>query len=128
MTQHGLKQTVAYAFGVAPLAIAYICLIFLFAKSSVGEKMLKLIQPVGKMAFSNYIMHSIIGTIVFTGIGFALDRQVGPVYYTLFAFIVFAIQILISRWWLSHFQFGPVEWLWRSATYGKRQSMKKEAA
>ena len=128
LTPHGLNQTIAYAFGVAPLAIAYICLIFLFAKSHIGEKILKLIQPVGKMAFSNYIMHSIIGTVVFTGIGFALDRQVGPVYYTLFAFIVFAIQILISRWWLSHFQFGPVEWLWRSATYGKRQSMRKEAA
>ncbi|MGZ5191201.1 MAG: DUF418 domain-containing protein [Flavisolibacter sp.] len=127
LNEHGLKQTVAYALGVAPLAIAYICLIFLFAKTNVGEKLLKLIQPVGKMAFSNYIMHSIVGIIFFTGIGFALDRQVGPVYYTLFAFIVFAFQILISRWWLSHFQFGPVEWLWRSATYGKRQSMRKEA-
>jgi len=128
LTKTGLYQTIAYALGVAPLAISYICLIFLLAKTKAGEKILKTIQPVGKMAFSNYITHSIIGTVVFTGIGLGLDRQVGPVYYTLFALIVFAIQILISRWWLSHFQFGPVEWLWRSATYGKRQSMRKVAA
>ena len=125
LTFHGLWQTIAYAFSVAPLAIAYICLLFLLAKAKIGEKILKQVRPVGKMAFSNYIMHSIIGVTVFTGIGFAFDRQVGPVYFTLFALIVFLAQIVLSKFWLSHFQFGPIEWLWRSATYGKRQKFRK---
>ncbi len=127
LTTAGLQQTIAYAIGVAPLAIAYISLFFLLSKTNAGEKGLKILQPVGKMAFTNYITHSIIGIIFFTGIGFALDRQVGPVYYTTFGLIVFIIQIVVSKMWLTHFEYGPVEWMWRSFTYGKRQPFRKIA-
>jgi len=51
--------------------------------------------------------------------------KVGPVYYTVFAFIVFFVQIILSTIWLKYFEFGPVEWLWRSFTYGKVQPFKK---
>jgi len=121
----GLYATIFYAIGVAPLALAYIALFFLAARTSFGQKLFRHFEPVGKIAFTNYLLHSLIGLIVFTGVGFALDRQVGPLYYTLFAFLVFFFQILLSKLWLSRFHYGPVEWLWRSATYGRRQSMQK---
>ncbi len=126
ITPHGLKQTTAYAFSVPTLAIAYISLFFLITKSSFGKKLMLALQPVGKMAFTNYIMHSVIGILFFTGVGFGLDRQVGPTYYTLFALIVFIFQIILSKIWLGYFEYGPVEWLWRSATYGKQQAFRKQ--
>jgi len=125
LTMAGLYQTIAYAFGVAPLAIAYIAIFFLMAHSRVGKAVIDQLKYVGKMAFSNYILHSIIGLYFFTGMGLALDRQVGPLYYTIFAFAVFLVQIVLSRIWLHYFEYGPVEWLWRSATYGKFQAVRR---
>ncbi|MDD1429078.1 DUF418 domain-containing protein, partial [Dolichospermum sp. ST_sed9] len=63
----GLYQTIAYALGVAPLAMAYVGLFMLSFQSIAGKKILSVLAPVGKMAFSNYMMHSFIGNFVFTG-------------------------------------------------------------
>ena len=124
----GWYRTIAYAMGVAPLAIGYIAVFFLIARSRAGEKLFSVLQPVGKMAFSNYILQSIIGTLVFTGLGWGMMGQVGPVYFTLFAFLVFILQIILSMAWLHFFRYGPVEWLWRSATYGKWQEIRNARA
>lgn len=124
----GFYQSIAYAFGVAPLALAYVALFFLFAQTGVGKRITAVLQPVGKMAFTNYITHSIIGTLVFYGAGWGLAREVGPVYYTMLAFLVFIGQIIISTVWLKYFNYGPIEWLWRSATYKKWQPFKKKPA
>jgi uncharacterized protein len=126
LTLQGWYQTVVYALGVAPLAFAYMTIFFLLAHSRVGRGILQQFRYVGKMAFSNYILHSVIGLFFFTGVGLALDRQVGPLYYTLFGFTVFLVQIVLSRIWLHYFEYGPVEWIWRSATYRKWQPMKKK--
>ena len=61
----GLYQTIAYAFGVAPLALTYVALFMLTFQTAIGKKLLSVIAPVGKMAFSNYITHSLIGNFVF---------------------------------------------------------------
>ena len=89
----GLYQTIAYAAGVVPLALAYVGLFMLSFQTVAGKKILSVLAPVGKMAFSNYIMHSLIGNFVFLGAGLGYMRQVGPVYYTLFGVAVFIIQI-----------------------------------
>jgi uncharacterized protein len=125
LTTNGIYRTIAYTFSVPVLALAYISLFFLLATSAAGSRILKLLTPVGKMAFSNYILHSIIGVVVFQSFALNYIGKVGPVYYTLFAFIVFFTQIIVSTLWLRHFEFGPVEWLWRSFTYGTRQPFKK---
>ena len=121
----GLHQTIFYAMGVAPLAIAYVGLFMLSFQTATGKKILSLLAPAGKMAFSNYIMQSLIGNFVFLGAGLGLMGQVGPVYFTLFGIGVFIVQVIISTFWLKYFNYGPVEWLWRSATYKKWQPMKK---
>jgi uncharacterized protein len=122
---NGWYETIAYAFGVAPLALVYIGLLMLSFQSVIGHKILTLISPVGKMAFSNYITHSLIGNFVFLSMGLNYGGKVGPVYYTIFAIAVWIAQIIFSTIWLKYFNFGPIEWVWRSLTYGKRQPMLK---
>ena len=122
----GLHQTIFYALGVAPLAMVYVALFMLSFQTGVGKKILSILAPVGKMAFSNYILQSLIGNFVFLGAGLGYMGQVGPVYYTLFGIGVFIIQIILSTIWLKYFNYGPLEWLWRSATYKKWQPMRKQ--
>lgn len=122
----GLYQTIFYALGVAPLAMVYVALFMLSFQTAVGKKILSILAPVGKMAFSNYILQSLIGNFVFLGAGLGYMGQVGPVYYTLFGVGVFIIQIILSTIWLKYFNYGPLEWLWRSATYKKWQPMRKQ--
>jgi uncharacterized protein len=123
----GLYQTIAYALGVAPLALAYVGLFMLGFQTKAGHKLLSILAPVGKMAFSNYIMHSLIGNFVFLGAGLGYMGEVGPVYYTIFGVLVFLVQIILSTIWLKYFNYGPLEWLWRSATYKKWQPMVKRS-
>lgn len=122
---NGLYQTIAYSLGVAPLAMVYVGLFMLGFQSASGKKILSVLAPVGKMAFSNYIMQSLIGNFVFLHAGLGYIGKVGPLYYTLFGISVFIVQIILSTVWLKYFNYGPVEWLWRSATYKKWQAFKK---
>lgn len=124
---NGWYQTIWYAIGVAPLGFAYAATLALTFNARVGRKVLSVLQPVGKMAFSNYIFQSLVGVFTFYGIGFGMMGKVGPVWYTVFGVLIFTGQILISKLWLRTFQYGPLEWLWRSATYGKRQAVKRSA-
>lgn len=78
------------------------------------------------MAFSNYVTQSLVGNFVFLGAGLGYLQQVGPVYYTIFGIAVFIVQVIASTIWLKYFHFGPVEWVWRSATYKKWQPMRKK--
>lgn len=122
----GWYETIAYALGVAPLALVYVIVLALMFQQKFLHSILKIVAPVGKMAFSNYMMHSIIGIITFYGIGFGMMEKVGPLAWTIFAVIVFISQIIISTIWLRYFEFGPIEWIWRSLTYGRKQPLKKQ--
>jgi uncharacterized protein len=122
---NGLYQTFAYALGVAPFALAYVGTFMLCFQTSFGKKIMSVVSPVGRMAFSNYISHSLVCNFVFLGAGLGYGGQVGPFYLTVFGIILFVFQIVISTIWLRHFNYGPVEWVWRSLTYGKMQAMRR---
>jgi uncharacterized protein len=85
------------------------------------------LRAVGQMAFSNYILHSLITAFLFTGYGFklygTLERH--QIYYVVAAIWVF--QMIASPLWLRAFRFGPLEWGWRSLTYWQRQPMRRAA-
>lgn len=59
------------------------------------------------------------GILLFYGIGFGLGTSFGLVFVVLTAVAVFVLQTYLSRLWLRHFLFGPLEWLWRLLTYGR---------
>jgi uncharacterized protein len=68
------------------------------------------------MALTNYLTHSVIGTFYFYGYGLG-HWGMGRAGQLLFVCIVFAVQLLLSRWWLARYRYGPMEWLWRAFTY-----------
>ncbi len=117
----GLYYTIVYAFSVFPLALVYMIIIALLYENVRVQRLLNPVCAVGRTAFSNYIMHSLVAHIVFYGIGLGFMQQLGPLAWTIFAFVLFSIQVWGSNIWLRYFKFGPVEWVWRSLTYKKLQ-------
>lgn len=81
------------------------------------------LAPVGRMALTNYILHSALAVVIFHGVGFGLFGKIETWQSVLLATAIFTAQVFASRWWLARFRFGPLEWLWRSLTYGKLQPM-----
>ncbi|MGV8922311.1 MAG: DUF418 domain-containing protein [Thermomonas sp.] len=77
----------------------------------------------GRMALTHYIAQSVIGTLFFYGYGLAYWGM-GRAWQLVFVLVVFALQVVFSRWWLARFRYGPLEWLWRWATYGQRPVMR----
>ena len=111
--------------GSLPMALGYIGLIMLLCKSNLKSIMQKWLAPVGQMALTNYLMQSVIATLIFYGHGFGLFASVGRANQWFFILGIWFFQILWSRLWLQHFRYGPFEWLWRSLTYWKIQPIKK---
>jgi len=91
------------------------------------KRRLSIFAPVGRMALTNYIAQSVVCVLIFYGIGLGLMAQVGPTVALLISLAIFGVQIAWSHWWLVRFRFGPLEWLWRVATYGKLQPMRVPA-
>lgn len=71
----------------------------------------------GQMPLSNYLLQSLVMGLLFYGYGLGLYGQLNPIWFPLFATGFVTLQVLLSWWWLQHFQQGPVEWLWRRFTY-----------
>ena len=111
-----------YSVGRLFVTLGHIGLFMLFIKSSILGFLQRGLAAVGRMALSNYLMHSIITSIVFLGFGLYGQLERYELYYVVFS--IWILQLIISPIWLKHFQFGPFEWLWRSLTYGKKQPFK----
>ena len=120
-----LVRTASYALSVVPLAIAFASGFALLWRSDRWKSWLMLMAPMGRMALTNYLMQTIIALALFTGIGLGLGTRVSSITFDAMALGVFIVQVLWSHWWLKRFQFGPMEWLWRSLTYGKVMPMRK---
>jgi uncharacterized protein len=87
------------------------------------QKLLTWAAPIGRMAFTNYLMQSVIFGWVFYGYGLGLFGKLGVTAALAIGIGVYILQIVFSAYWLRHFLYGPVEWLWRSAMYGTRQPL-----
>ena len=107
------------------LSVGHASLLMLLYRSRAVPWLMKALANVGQMAFTNYLMQSIICTWFFYGYGFGYYDKLKfhQIYYVVFAVWIF--QIIFSAIWLRYFRFGPFEWLWRSLTYWKKQPMKK---
>ncbi|MEI2740788.1 MAG: DUF418 domain-containing protein [Chitinophagaceae bacterium] len=106
-------------------AIGIFGLIMLIYKSGWFKWLFTLMRPVGQMAFTNYLMQSLLVGLFFYGVGLGyfgkLERH--EIYYVVGA--TWLLEIVWSHIWLRYFRFGPLEWAWRSLTYWKKQPMKK---
>jgi len=103
------------------VAYGYISLIMVFAQSDNYYTMKKHLASIGQMALTNYILHSFIGVLIFFGIGFGFFGKIDRSLQILIVGIIWIFQYLTSEKWLNSYKFGPLEWVWRSLTYGKKQ-------
>jgi len=103
------------------LSMAYLAsIVILYAKPQ-WRKRLVFLAPVGRMALTNYLLQSVIIVFLFYGVGFNLLGKVGASVCVILSLVIFGCQIATSQWWLVRFRFGPMEWVWRCLTYGKKQ-------
>jgi uncharacterized protein len=95
--------SVAYASGFVLLWLAF------------DGRGLKHLAPIGRTALTNYVSQTVFCTVAFEWLGFG--RGLGAVGCLCAALLIFSIQCVIAKLWLRHFRFGPLEWVWRCATY-----------
>jgi uncharacterized protein len=115
----------AVDFATAPfLSAAYAATLILVYRTATWQRCLAPFAIVGRMSLSNYLFQSLVAAFVFTGYGLAWYGQIGAAQGLLLSVLIFAVQLPLSAWWLQHFQFGPVEWLLRSWTYGYLQPLR----
>ena len=110
------------------LASGYGTAIVILAEHASTRKLVQWAGPLGRMAFTNYIVQSIILSWIFYGFGFALFGRLSIAQSLAIAVLIYAAQAAFSAWWLHRFRFGPIEWLWRSLMYGEPQRIAAAAA
>jgi uncharacterized protein len=115
---------IGQTFGAPAFALFYMTSLALLFQRSKWQPRLMPFSYVGRMALTNYLLQSVICTTLFYGYGFGLYGKIGITGGILLTMVIYALQILLSKWWLSRYRFGPMEWLWRSASYLKIQPMK----
>jgi uncharacterized protein len=114
--------------GSLPVALGYIGIIMLISKSSTFNNLKQLFSSVGKMAFTNYILMSLIAMFIFYGNGLGFYGQVERSLQIVIVLAIWIIILIISPLWLNTFQYGPLEWIWRVLTYWKKQPIKLKPA
>jgi uncharacterized protein len=113
-----------YQTGRLAVALGYLALLMIVVQAGILRWLTGALAAVGQMAFSNYIGQSVVCGFVFYGYGLGLYGKLER--YQLYAVVlgVWMFSLLGSPLWLRYFQFGPLEWCWRSLTYWKRQPMR----
>jgi len=121
LTEDPWLASLGFTIGAPTLATVYVSGLSLLSLKESGARLLAPISKVGRMALTNYVLQSVICSFLFSGYGFGLYEKVGAATLWGITLVIYLCQIPFSGWWLSRFQFGPLEWLWRSLTYGERQ-------
>jgi len=116
---------VPYQLGIVSLAVAYACWLCMKVAQARPPRWVLALAPVGRMALTNYLTHSLLYLLIFYRVGFGAIGQIGATTCMAIGASIFLGQIVFSRWWLGRYRFGPAEWAWRSLTYGKRQPMRR---
>ncbi len=107
------------------MTFMWIAVVVILYRKARPEKWLANFAPYGRMALTNYVLQSIIGTALLYGWGIGLIGELRHLYTFGLALLLIAVQVWFSKFWLVHFKYGPLEWLWRSLTFFKIFSMRK---
>jgi uncharacterized protein len=128
-----LVRVGARTIGAPALVISYVCAVILVftgdrvRNARVRQAWRRRLAPlayVGRMSLSAYLLQSVTCTLIFYRYGLGLYGQVSPAFGLLLALILYSVQVQIGRWWFDRYPFGPLEWLWRTLTYGRRQPLR----
>jgi uncharacterized protein len=109
---------------VLSVTAAYIALTVLLVQRAAWRRVLMIAAPIGRMPLTVYLSQSVIATFLFYGWGLGLSGKVGAAGCLGISTAIFTLQIAACHLWLRRYRFGPVEWLWRTLAYGRRQPMR----
>ena len=110
--------------GSIPLALSYLAGIMVWSRARPSGVVTTSLAAVGRTAFSNYLLQTILATTIFYGHGLGWFGFMQRIELLAIVVLIWAIQIPLSVLWLRRYRFGPVEWLWRTGTYGERQPLR----
>jgi len=105
----------------ASLSAFYVSVITLLYWRKPTQGLLPALAPVGRMGLTVYLTQTVFGVCLFHSFGLGLLGEIGTAPAVALGILFYVVQILLARWWMSHYSLGPVEWLWRSLTYFKLQ-------
>jgi uncharacterized protein len=121
----GLPPELIEAVSSAPLALAYAAGLLLALRSPSVARLAVPFTAIGQMALTNYLMQSLVLGALFYGYGLGLYGRLGSASAAGVGVLIYAGQVVLSLMWLRRYRFGPVEWIWRSLTYGRRQPLRR---
>jgi len=107
------------------VALAYVSVVMLIVKGRALGRIGNAFAAAGRMAFTNYLLQTVICTILLYGHGFGRFGYLERSQQIIIVFAVWIFQLWLSPFWLKRFRFGPAEWLWRTLTYMRPQPMKR---
>jgi uncharacterized protein len=110
------------------IALAHASALLLIVRAGLFRGLVSRLEAAGRMAFTNYLMTSVITSLVFCGYGLGLYGHLSRFQLLWVVAGVWALMLLWSRPWLAHFRYGPLEWIWRSLVQWKRQPFRKADA
>jgi uncharacterized protein len=111
--------------GSLGVALGYIGLLMRWARTDLFQGVKAHFASVGRMAFTNYMLMTLIAVLVFNGGGLALYGKVERNMQVVWVLGIWVLLLLLSHLWLKRYRFGPLEAIWRSLTYWKGQALKQ---
>ncbi|MGH9530884.1 MAG: DUF418 domain-containing protein [Terriglobales bacterium] len=117
----GIYWSIAYAIGIHPMAVAYVAGFALLWQRNAWQRLRFRLVPMGRMALTNYLMQTMLALGIYYGYGLGWYGHMSILLTMLLVLpSILLTQMLLSTWWLQHFRYGPMEWIWRQATYQRR--------
>jgi uncharacterized protein len=116
MAKMYLEQIVGSYLSTAVMA----SLVLLFVQCYLWQpatRLLNLLAPCGRISLSIYLIQAVVGVPLFYPAGLGGYLALGQTNSLLLGMVFFSVLIAAAHWWIKRFHYGPVEWLWRSATY-----------
>ena len=109
---------------VLAVTAVYVSGVVLLMQRPAWRRVLVTVTPMGRMTLTVYLSQTVIAMFLFYGWGLGLSGKIGPAGSLGIALAIYATQLVLCRFWMARFRFGPVEWLWRTLAYGRRQPMR----
>lgn len=108
----------SYHLGRIGMALGYLGLVALILQSGHLAALTTKFAAVGRTALSNYLLQSVLGLLIFSGLGLALFGELSRAQLYLVVALIWCLQLWLSNWWMTRYRYGPLEHLWRGLTYG----------
>ena len=121
-----VTSLLTWPLGMPVLGLGYAAAIAILMDSEPWRRRMMVFAPIGRMALTNYLFTCFVAALISFQWGLGLYGKMLPLMGVVIAAGLLPVQILVSRWWLRNFAFGPFEWLWRFWTYGRPPPIRQE--